>query len=424
MTGPVQSRLDRLPCGIVAFRDDGTIIDANATLLDRVGYARDELTGRHIETILGAGSRIFHQTHFFPLVRLHGAVQEIFLLLRAKSGEDVGMLCNAVRRDDGGMPVTECVLMEVRERRKFEDALLRAKQEAERATAQLQEANEQLETAAVEQELQHQQLYEQATELEAQSEALHELNTELTQRTEELHRQREAANEANRAKSTFLAVMSHELRTPLNAINGYVQLLEMEIQGPLTKTQRESLSRIDRSQRHLLRLINDVLNLSRIEAGRVDYLEEAVPLWEVVTNVMPLVERQIAARGLRSDVDVPTDLVAVGDRDKVQQILINLLTNAVKFTDEGGAIGVTAGTRDGERVIVRVRDSGRGIAPDMLERIFEPFVQVDASRTRASEGTGLGLAISRDLARGMKGDLVAESTPGEGSVFTVTLPSA
>ena len=427
----LDERLDRLPCGFVSFGDDGLIHEVNATLLDRLGFAREELAGRSIETVLGVGSRIFHQTHFFPLVRLHGAVQEIFLLLRTKANEDVGMLCNARRRSDA-VPVTECVLMEVRERRKFEDALLRAKQEAEEAHralqaahAQLEETHAQLEASALEQELQHQQLYEQATELEAQSEALHELNVELTRRSEELDRQRAAADEANRAKSTFLAVMSHELRTPLNAISGYTQLLEMEVQGPLTEQQRESLSRIDRSQRHLLRLINDVLNLARIEAGRLEYRSERVPLREVVTNVMPLVERQLATRGMRAEIAVPPDLAARADREKVQQILINLLGNAVKFTDDGGSVRVEAQAGEGGSTVhLRVRDTGWGIDPAMLARVFEPFVQVDASRTRASQGTGLGLAISRDLARGMGGELSAESVPGSGSVFTLTLPGA
>ncbi len=411
--------LDRAPCGYVSFGDDGVVVAVNATLLERVGYARGELVGRQFETILTVGSRIFHQTHFFPLIKLHGGAQEIFLLLRTRGGSDVGVLCNAARRERGGLAVTDCVFLEVHERRKYEDALLQAKRTAE-------EANRTLEEQAVELELQQHQLQEQTTELEMQAEALEQLNEELTERTVELERQRAAAADANRAKSSFLAVMSHELRTPLNAIGGYVQLLQMEVHGPVSEAQQEALERIDRSQRHLLRLINDVLNLSRIEAGRVDYDVEPAALDALVTSVLPMVEPQIAAKELHLEVRVASTLIAMADREKVKQILLNLLTNAVKFTMPGGRIRLegAANAPRSATVSVRVSDSGVGIPADMGDRIFEPFVQVDASRTRATEGTGLGLAISRDLARGMGGELTMESDVGVGSTFTLTLRAA
>jgi signal transduction histidine kinase len=427
----VDELLDLAPCGFVSFGDDGGMIVVNATLASRLGYDRDALIGRHLETILAVGSRIFYQTHLFPLVRLHGRAEEIFMLLRGKDGEQIGVLCNAVRRPRGGTHVTDCVLMEVRERRKFEDALLQAKQEAERAhealqarTAELERANSQLESQALELELQQQHLEDQACELTTQGEALQTLNDELVRRGEELERQRAAASEANRGKSMFLAVMSHELRTPLNAIGGYVQLLEMGVHGSVTDAQREALGRIDRSQRHLLRLINDVLNLSRIEAGRVHYTVESVGLAGLVASVMPMVEPQIAARGLLAEISVPPAAIARADPEKVEQILLNLLSNAVKFTGAGGSVVVTGGNDPSSetRVYIRVSDSGSGIPSAFLERIFEPFIQVDDSATRSSEGTGLGLAISRDLARGMGGDLTADSELGRGSAFTLTLP--
>jgi signal transduction histidine kinase len=322
--------------------------------------------------------------------------------------------------------------MEVRERRKYEDALLRAKQLAESARAALEErtreleaANATLERQARELEQQHQQLQDQAAELEMQSEELRTANEELVARTEELEQARTAAEDANRAKSQFLAVMSHELRTPLNAIGGYVQLLELGIRGPVTEAQREALERITRGQRHLLRLINDVLNLSRIEAGHVEYVREEVSVADVVAGVLPMVEPQMAAAGLHCATDIAPELVARADRDKVQQILINLLTNAVKFTPSGGRVAITgARDADGDRVLVCVADTGIGIASDKLEEIFEPFVQVDVGHTRRKEGIGLGLAISRDLARGMGGDLRARSEEGHGSTFTLALPGA
>ena len=393
----VDSLLETAPCGFVAFADDGTIRAANATLRDMLGFDRDELQGRRIESILNIGSRIFYQTHFFPLVKLHGRAEEIFLLLRSKGGDDVATLCNAVRRQRGGEWITDCVLMRVRERQKFEDALLRAKKAAE-------EANEQLELQAMELEMSEQQLLEQG---------------------EELERQRALAEDANRAKSAFLATMSHELRTPLNAIGGYVQLLELGIQGPITEKQADSLARISRAHRHLLRLINDVLNLARIEAGRVEYNVAACNLKELADAVLPMVEPQLQSRGIRYSLDIRPDLTAYADHEKVQQILLNLLSNATKFTPTNGSVAVTGSVdgERGERVRLVVRDTGVGIPAERLARVFEPFVQVDDSHARRAEGSGLGLAISRDLARGMGGNLTAESEVNVGSVFTLTLPA-
>ncbi len=395
--------LDRAPCGFISFTDDGKICYINTTLCDRLGYDQPSLSDKHIETLFALGSRIFYQTHFFPLIKLHGRAQEIFMLLRAKDGESVGMLCNAVHRDRNGTGVTDCVFVEVQERRKFEEALLEARQTAEAAAKQLEEQQ-------VELELQHQQLVDQSEELQA-------LN-------EDLERQREAADEANRAKSSFLAVMSHELRTPLNAIGGYVQLLEMGVHGEMTAPQLETLGRINRSQKHLLRLINDVLNLARIEAGRIDYKIERLRVAEVVGSVLPMVEPQISRKNLHFTSEVSDDLFANADIEKVQQILINLLTNAIKFTASEGKVAVEAGRQSGSKVFIRVVDTGTGIPPEMLERVFEPFTQVDSSHSRSQEGTGLGLAISRDLARGMGGDLSATSTMGKGSAFELLLSNA
>jgi signal transduction histidine kinase len=398
----VSDLLDTLPCGVLSFDDEGRIVFANATLHALLGHAPGTLVGQSVERVLTIAGRIFYQTHLFPLLRLHGRVDEIFLLMRRQDGTDVGVLANAARRERDGAFVSDCALLEVRERRKYEDELLRARRIAE-------EANERLQEQALELELQQQQLQEHAHELEAQG--------------EELEHAREAADEANRAKSQFLANMSHELRTPLNAIGGYVQLMELGIHGQLTDAQRDALDRIGRSERHLLRLINEILNLARIESGQLDYVVEDVPVAEVVASVTPMIEPQMASARLAFAVSVAPGLVARADRDKVQQVLINLLTNAVKFTPAGGRVVVDAAPADGAgRVHVRVTDTGIGIRADKLQSIFQPFVQVDAGTSRRVEGTGLGLAISRDLARGMGGDLDVESEVGRGSVFTLSLP--
>lgn len=236
---------------------------------------------------------------------------------------------------------------------------------------------------------------------------------------------RRAAEAASTAKSDFLAVMSHELRTPLNAIGGYAELMEMGIRGPVTLQQRADLDRIQRAQRHLLGLINGVLNYAKVDAGAVHYELADVPLDEVLAACEALIAPQTRAKGLTLHHEPGGDgPVARADRDKVQQVVLNLLSNAVKFTGAGGKVSLGYVASGEGAVAVRVSDTGRGIAPDQLERVFQPFVQVDATLTRAHEGTGLGLAISRDLAHGMGGTLTVESTLGVGSTFTLALPAA
>ena len=235
---------------------------------------------------------------------------------------------------------------------------------------------------------------------------------------------RAEAERASRSKGEFLAVMSHELRTPLNAIGGYAELMEMGLRGPVSAEQRTDLARIQASQRHLLGLINQVLNYTRIERGTVRYELMPVSVSGALAAAEALVIPQVRARGLtyRLGACDPAMLVQA-DQEKLQQILLNLLTNAIKFTDAGGEVCVECVTGE-SMASITVADTGTGIPSEKLASVFDPFVQVDQRLTRANEGVGLGLAISRDLARGMGGDLTAESSLGEGSRFTLTLPLA
>jgi signal transduction histidine kinase len=218
--------------------------------------------------------------------------------------------------------------------------------------------------------------------------------------------------------------MSHELRTPLNAIGGYTELLEMGISGPVTPQQQEHLERIRRSQQHLLGIINDILNFSRIEAGQVTYEVERVPLCDVIEAVVHMIAPQATAKNLAiEEPSPPPEVEALADRSKVEQIVLNLVSNAVKFTEPGGKITLQCSAESGHARL-DVRDTGVGIPSDQLEEIFEPFVQVGRSLTSTREGTGLGLAISRDLARAMDGEITVESGVGEGSSVTLTLPLA
>ena len=260
-------------------------------------------------------------------------------------------------------------------------------------------------------------------EWEAAAERDRLLEAEREARAESEVAQREAEG-ANRAKSEFLAVMSHELRTPLNAIGGYAELMEMGIRGPVTQAQLEDLHRIQVSQRHLLGLINEVLNYAKVETGTVRYDLATVRVRDVLAAAEALVAPQTSAKGLTLMIGTcPPDLTVRADAEKLRQILVNLLSNAMKFTERGGRIALECAPSE-SIVEITVCDSGIGIPAEQLERIFEPFVQVRAELTRTAEGTGLGLAISRDLARGMGGDLRAESKEGKGSVFTLTLPRA
>jgi PAS domain S-box-containing protein len=231
-----------------------------------------------------------------------------------------------------------------------------------------------------------------------------------------------ASESANIAKTEFLTAMSHELRTPLNAIGGYTDLLSLGLGGPITAQQTEYIERIRRSQQHLLGIISDLLNFSRIEGGQLIYDIAPISLSHVIERVVPMVEPQAEAKSISLITDpAEPNCVVFGDRAKVDQILLNLLSNAVKFTGAKGTVRVRS--KASERTAsIEVIDTGAGIPADKLEAIFEPFVQLGRSLSSAHEGTGLGLAISRELARAMNGELRVSSRLGSGSTFTLTLP--
>jgi signal transduction histidine kinase len=234
---------------------------------------------------------------------------------------------------------------------------------------------------------------------------------------------RAEADAANQTKTQFLATMSHELRTPLNAIGGYAELVEMGIHGPVTPAQREALVRIQRSQQHLLSLVNNVLNLVKLDTKHVHYHLMDVAIDQALQFVVEATAPQLQAKRLRYEQGPCTGMAVRADGEKLRQILINLLSNAIKFTDDGGSIVVSCSV-EGRDVRIDVRDTGCGIPAEQLDAIFDPFVQVDRRLNRPIEGTGLGLAISRELAQGMGGALTAASIVGEGSTFTLRLPAA
>ncbi len=233
-----------------------------------------------------------------------------------------------------------------------------------------------------------------------------------------------SAETANRAKTAFLAAMSHELRTPLNAIGGFIDLVDMGLRGPVTEAQHAAFARVKTNQQHLALLITEILNFARVGSGRMPYTVSDVNACGALTHAIELIEPLIAQRGLVFDgISGDRSIVARADPEKVTQILVNLLSNAIKFTPRGGHIRAGCGASD-YTVTVSVSDTGVGIAPEKLQAIFEPFVQLKEGLADRASGIGLGLAISRDLARAMKGDLTVESAVGQGSRFTLVLPRA
>jgi PAS domain S-box-containing protein len=354
--------LDNAPCGYLAFTDEGVIRAVNITLATFLGYSRDELMGKRFETLLGVGAKIFYHTHFFPVLKLQGEAEEVYLTLRNSAGLDIPVLTNGVRREREGETVNECIFVRMLQRSRYEDELLLAKRTAEAASD---------------------------------------------------------------AKAKFLSMMSHELRTPLQAISGYCDLLLQEVDGPLNGEQRSDLRAVQSASEELVRLLNDILDFARLESGTSNIKLASVKVDAALTRAETLVIPKLAEARLgyvRIGCDI--DFTLRANADRLQQVLLNLLTNAIKFTPADGIISMEC-SRNDRFTRISVRDTGCGIPAEHLGRIFEPFVQVDRNRIDSRQrGVGLGLAISRELVQAMGGELSVTSQVGVGSVFTISLPSA
>ncbi|MGV3708214.1 MAG: sensor histidine kinase [Gemmatimonas sp.] len=253
------------------------------------------------------------------------------------------------------------------------------------------------------------------------AERIGESHAQLGMRIEESEALARQLHKASIAKSEFLAMMSHELRTPLSAIAGYAEILQSGMRGELNDAQQSDLRRIQANQVHLLRIINDILDLTQVESGQMQITLQSVTLRDVMNDLEPIVAPLVSERGIKFSVrETVHSMTVMAERDRLTQVLVNLVANAIRFTPADGSVTIHATPR-GSSVQLHVTDTGIGIPDDKHEAIFQPFVQAESGASRRAQGTGLGLAISRRIVEAMNGTLVVKSSPGNGSTFTLTL---
>jgi PAS domain S-box-containing protein len=374
--------LEAAPDAILEVDPQGRIVIANTEAERLFQRSRVELVGLPVEALLPErfrGGHVAHRAQYGaqPVRRPMGAGLDLYAVRKdgTEFAVDINLSPLPMGPEEGHVM---CVLRDVSQRRGAEEKIRVLNQSLERRSSELAAANQ-----------------------------------ELSSRNQEVER-------ANRLKSEFLASMSHELRTPLNTILGFSELLSEQNAGPLNDKQKRFLSHIQHDASHLLELINDVLDLSKIEAGRLELrLEEfpmAVAAAEVLTSIRPLA----ATKGISLDADLDTQLLLQADRLRFKEILYNLLSNAIKFTPSGGRVWIESSITDGS-VCVVVGDTGIGIEPEDQQEIFESFRQVSPTTKGVREGTGLGLAITKKLVEHHGGKIWVESEPGKGSRFFFTL---
>ena len=355
----MEDLIETAPCGFLTVLDDGTIRRANATLSRLLGYADGELSGIAVDKIFPIASRIFYQTHLFPLLKLHGRADEVYLDLCTKDRAYLPMLLNAARRERDGLTVNDFVLIQMKERSEYEDAILAAKREAEAATL---------------------------------------------------------------VKDQFVAAVSHELRTPLHSMMGWVQLLRREA-GRTPETLAKGLDVIERGAHSLKGLIEDLIDLSRINSGKMRLNVDRVDPTTVIDSALDIVRPSADAKSITLEREYDAEAGPVsGDSERLQQILWNLLSNSIKFTPKGGRVKVAL-SRVNSSVEIAVSDTGKGISGEFLPYVFDRFRQDDAGSGSRSGGLGLGMAITKHLVELHGGTIRVESPgQGQGSTFTVRLP--
>ena len=354
--------LEVAPCGFLTVDAAGIVQQANSTLAELVGRSRGEIIGQHIDHLLSLPARIFYSTHVFPLLRIQGHADELYVPILDAGGAQVPALVNGRARREGDRELFDLIMVPMRQRNELESALI-----ATRNTAQ----------------------------------------------------------EGAAAKDRFLSVISHELRTPLTGIKGYAELLLRQRRATLTDDQRRYIERIRDAASYQAALIDDILDFASVGESR-ELARVAIPVEDVLARAESIlaVRAKELRRALRR-LPRPAEGALLADARATQQILLNLGMNALKYGREGTVVRIEAAVEE-QRVLIRVIDEGEGIAPDQYDRIFEPFVQLPSTDLAATnrQGVGLGLAISRELAHAMDGDITVSSVQGVGSTFTLELPVA
>ncbi|MBI3935103.1 MAG: response regulator [Acidobacteria bacterium] len=386
--GRFRMLLEAAPDAILGISHSGDIVFANAAAGNLFKYAVNELLGQPVEILVPRDQQRAHaesRKEYIgnPYVRTRPMARALALYAVCKDGSEFPAEISLSPIGDQQDFLTIAIISDVSERKKAEEEIQKLNADLERR-------------------------------VEDRTRELGAVNQELALRNREVER-------ANRLKSQFLASMSHELRTPLNAILGFSSLLSEQTRGPLNEKQTRFVEHIHRGGQHLLQLINDILDLSKIEAGRMELHPESCSVAATLPEVLSLIRPLATAKKIRLESPVPELLSVHADPVRFKQILYNLLSNAVKFTPEGGQISVTAAAQ-GDSICLLVRDTGIGIDAAELENIFDEFHQVGTTTKGVREGTGLGLAITKRLVEQHGGKIWVESEPGQGSRFYFSLP--
>jgi PAS domain S-box-containing protein len=415
---------EHAPCGFLSFTDDGRVVVANATLLDLLGYEREELLGQHVETLMALPTRIFYQTHFFPLVKLHGRADEVHLSLRAKDGAEVTVFANAVRREEEGHPVNHCVLFPVRVRRQYEDELLKAKKEAEAALARNEALNHEL------------------------SHALSDLRDAQAQLVQE---------EKLAGLGRMAAAVAHEVRNPLNFVINFAEMAEELLadlrahfeSGPDrwgADPRAEVVALLDDLTQNVERIAQHGHRVDAIVRGMMDYtpggrrgrprpVDVNRLVEEHVGNALERYQEGVPGGGAEVEQDYdPAAGEVEGEPADLGRVLDSLLRNAFEAVavrarqpDGGGRADsfrpmISVRTRRTEAAVeIRVADNGSGVPEPLRGRVFEPFFTTKRS---AGGYTGLGLSVAFEIVRAHGGAIEVGGEEGEGATFTVTLPSS
>ncbi|HEY7334617.1 MAG TPA: ATP-binding protein [Bryobacteraceae bacterium] len=371
--------LEAAPDAIMQVDEAGRIVLLNRVAESMFGYGREELLGKSVEMLLPGNLR-----------ESHAAQRAEYLSQPATRPMGVGVNLHGLRKDGSLFPVEISLSPSKSEEGYLVTAIIRditSRKEAEEKLRALQQT----------------------------------YIRELTATNRELELRNRQIERADRLKSEFLASMSHELRTPLHTVIGFSELLAEELEGPLNDKQKRFVDHIHRDANHLLELINDILDLSKIEAGRLELRPEAFDLSAAVEESLASFRALSEAKSIAISTELPSDVTIEADRLRFKQIVVNLLSNAVKFTPEGGRIRIDARADNGAAV-VSVADTGIGIPKEARTAIFDKFYQIGETTKGVREGTGLGLAITKRLVEEHGGTIELESEPGKGSRFTFTVP--